>query len=51
MNRVPKIIGLMCLLIWVNACSSSGSIQIAKQKTVAIPSGSTVSRAAPFLCW
>jgi hypothetical protein len=43
MNRVPKIIGLMCLLIWVNACSSSGSIQIAKQKTVAIPSGSTVS--------
>ena len=43
MNRVPKIIGLLFLLVWMNACVSSGSTQIAKQKTVLIPSGSTVS--------
>jgi hypothetical protein len=43
MNRVPKIIGLLCLLIWMSACSSSGSIQIMKQKTVSIPPGKTVS--------
>ncbi len=43
MNRVPKIIGLLFLLVWMNACTSSGTIQIAKQKTVSISPGSTVS--------
>ena len=43
MNRVPKSIGLLFLLVWMNACTSSGSIQIAKQKAVSIPPGSTVS--------
>ena len=43
MNRVPKIIGVLCLLAWMSACSSSGSIQIATQMTGSIPPGSTVS--------
>ena len=43
MNRISNIFGLLCVLILVNACSSSGSIQIAKQKTATIPPGSTVS--------
>lgn len=43
MNRVSKIAGLIFLMVWMSACASSGSIKIAKQKTVLIPSGKTVS--------
>lgn len=43
MKRVPRIFGLLCLLVWMNACSSSGSIQMLKHKTASIPPGSTVS--------
>ncbi len=43
MDRTLKIAGPLCLLVWLGACSSSGSIQVMQPKTVAIPPGSTVS--------
>jgi hypothetical protein len=43
MNRFLKIAGPLCLLVWISACSSSGSIQISQPKIIAIPPGSTVS--------
>ena len=43
MKKIRNVFGLLCLLVWMNACASSGSIQMVKQKTVSIPPGSTVS--------
>ena len=43
MKRVTTVFGLLCLVIFLNACSSSGSIQMVKQKSAPIPPGSTVS--------
>ena len=43
MKRVTTVFGLLCLVIFLNACSSSGSTQMVKQKSAPIPPGSTVS--------
>ena len=43
MDRILKIVGPLCLVVWLSACSSSGSIQVMQPKTAAIPPGSTVS--------
>lgn len=43
MYKGLRIPGILCLLLWLGACTSSGSVQMTHAKTSPIPSGSTVA--------